>query len=209
METSLAMKLFLDFNHYRFQTSNIAAKRARGEFVRGFKPTADRLALFEEVIVWCRERGIDPRLWIYMLFRGRSWSFAPSLTKGSLMSENMIKKYNKLDDRDYLDGYRRHIDDDLERTDPNAWDPNRDINHSVEALKARYAEKRDHDRCIREIFARTLGYHPKSAVCRACPYGDVCAKQLVGYVDFDIMALRLGEITAEVAKAQAKQNAAP
>lgn len=195
-----AIKLFNDFNFYRTQTGSYAKLSAKHP-VRGYKPTEDRLALFAEMIEWCRARDIDPRLWLYSLFRARCWTFPPKLTRGCLLSENMIPKYRKIGENDYLDGYRSRIQKDLPDS-ADSWDPNRDLNHTVESLKKRFRDLGKAEVCMQESFARTLGYHPESSICVECPLGMACARQLCDYVTFDIMALRLGKITAAEAKAQ-------
>ena len=197
-----AAKLFLDYNAYRLQTLSIQTRRDRGEYVNSYKLTLDRLNLFLEMAEWCRERQLDPRLWLYVLFRARKWTFPPQLKKSHLCSKNMIERYKKVAEKDYLDGYRAKLLDEQTETATD-FDPNRDLNHSTEGLKKWFLEKHLEQKCMSESFVRTLGFHPKSLHCANCALREPCAKQLIDFVDFDIMALRRGEITAAQAKAQA------
>lgn len=193
-----ARVLFADYNRWRLQTSSIEKKRSEGVFVRTFKETPERLALFQKLALWCRDRGLDPRLWVYLLFRSRAWTFPPPLLENHFLSERMVPKYHKMADR-ALDGYRRHLRDYYGKNTP--FDPNWEISAYSEAMKERYASYGDQDRCVRETVDNTLGFHPKSPVCVVCPARSICLQQLRQLIpEFDILALREGRISPETAK---------
>lgn len=156
--------------------------------------------MFIDTAEWCRSREIDPRLWIYLLFRARMWTWAPQLAAHHLMSEKMISRYEKLSER-ALNGYRDHVSSGKTKS---KYDPNWQLTASVEALKRLYSQNGDVQRCMRESIDKTLGYHPKSSTCQVCPIQQQCSQQLVQLVDFDILALRRGDITPEQARAGMK-----
>jgi hypothetical protein len=159
--------------------------------------------LFEDMAIWCRERGIDPRLWLYGLFRVRRWLAAPRLTRSNLMSEKMIPKYNALT---LLDGYRLRLRREQDNhTSGDAYDPNRDLNTTIESRKQYYVGSGQADRCMREMM-ETLGFHPKSSACLRCPEKMNCRMKLEALVDFDIIALRNGAITQAQAMAEARRG---
>lgn len=195
-----ARTLFHDFNRWRKQTAFAEKIRAEGKFYSNYKETPERLEIFEDLAVWCRGHQIDPRLWVYILFKARSWMFPPKLQASHLKSDNILKRYEKLTTSS-LDGYRTHIlreYGDIEL----AFDPNWEISFYAEAIKKKYTEQGDYTRCMREIFENTLGYHPKSNVCQKCPVRKQCEFELRRFVDFDIMSLRRGDITPAQARAQ-------
>lgn len=190
-----AIKLFNAYRVWWLQTSNIQ-KRREERPINLHKQTEERVQLFQKLITWCGERELDPRLYLYSLFRGRRWLFAPQLREGHLMSENMISRYKKMVEKECLGGYRQFLDVAEE------FDPNRDMTPSVEALKSRYLKYGQADRCMLETPATTFGYHPKSPLCQTCPLRIECENRLQSLVGFDIQALRRGEITADQARAQ-------
>lgn len=194
--------LLADYTFYWLLTGHVRELRAQGRYFRTHKATPARIALFAELIAWCREGGIDPRLWIYTLFRARQWRYPPMLTRGHLMSPAMIDRYKDLRG---LDGYRRHL---LENrgVPRDTYDPNRDVNVTVEARKRYYLETNQLDRCLREM-VETLGFHPASHVCQTCPERVKCRTQLEGFVAFDVIALREGRISAEQAMLQVRRAA--
>lgn len=188
-----------DYNRWRLQTGALEARRQSGQFVRSFKETPERLQLFTDMAIWCRTHKIDPRLWIYLLFRARAWTFAPQLLPGHLMSKKMLTRYPGLAEK-ALTGYRYHIQDAYATEAP--FDPNWELSSGTEMLKSRYQALGDHQRCMRETVDRTMGFHPKSTPCQSCPIRRQCAEQLQKLIpEFDIVALRNGDITVEQAKA--------
>ena len=204
-----AAKLFIDYNIYRAQTSALQKARAKNGVARRYKPTIKRLEFFSELIVWCRQRSLDPRLWLYHLFRSKMWMWPPPLepltkARGHFFSEKSIPKYEKLLRMNILDGYAGRL---YEKPPPeNAFDPNRDISIPVEQQKQNYVDTFQTERCMLEMHVTTFGFHPKSSVCERCPAKVECARHLVGFVSFDIMALRRGDISSFEAQAIAKQH---
>lgn len=208
-----ALQLLHDYNRWRAQTGNIAEKRRQGiwlggpikaQRVRNGKVIEDRLPLFAQTAAWCKERGIDPRLWIYLLFRARLWTFPPQLNASHLMSEKMIGRYEQLAKRS-LDCYRTELQYEHEaKMGGRPFDPHRDISKGNEILKRRYLDMNQSERCMRETLERTFGFHPKSDVCTICPLRLSCERQLRDLVPaFDIVALRRGEISVDAARALA------
>lgn len=202
MASTLAVQLFSDWNHWRRQTRSFAANALANEWaMRDLKETEERLQLFEEMIVWCRERKLEPRLWLMCLFKIRMWTFPPKLERGSLMSENVIPKVKK---QHGLGIMRARLLQTARQHTRNDVDPNRDLLYAVEALKQRYANEGASERCLDEALVRTNGFHEKSPVCQRCPVSGKCSIKLMAFCSFDILALRAGRITAEEAEKQAR-----
>lgn len=199
--TNEPTQLFQDYVDYWFMTGNVQDARSQGRYLRAHKATSDRLELLREMADWCRTRGIDPRRWLYLLFRSRKWRFAPKLQAGHLMSENMVERYHKMNG---LDGYRCWLQKEHGAAGRRDYDPNRDLNTTIEARKRYYVESAQADRCVREM-VDMLGFHPRSGVCVACPRKEPCKKHLERFVDFDIIALREGRLTAEQAMMQVRR----
>lgn len=195
-----ARQLLDDYNLWRMQTSSIIKKRSEGAFINFFKSNPERIELLQETAIWCRSKGIDPRLWIYLLFRARKWMFSPQLNKSHLMSEKMAERYPDISVT-ALDGYRKYIQIQSGKDDL-PFDPNWEISPGAEAVKRTYASYNDYARCMRESLDTTLGYHPKSPTCISCPLANDCSNQLRKLIpEFDIVALRAGKITPAQAKA--------
>ena len=191
----LVAKLFSDFNVYRAQTKRFHDMVDQGYRVSYLKPTAARLALIDEMVTWCRDRNLEPRLWLFTLFKQRQWVWPPKFERGHLLSEKHIPKYKRATG---LGFFRKR----LEAGDrSSAFDPNRDTAASVEALKWRYATSAQQQRCLDEVMVKTLGYHPQSDICRKCSVRGPCAVKLQSHMPFDIIALRKGSLTQEEAEA--------
>ena len=191
-----AVRLFNAYRGWWLQTSNIQARRQKHP-VTPHKMTPERLELFRDMVYFCREKKLDPRLWLYLLFRVRRWTFAPRLTRGCLLSEKMVSRYNRMIAKECLDGYRRIT----YQKDTLDFDPNRDLSSRAEALKLRYEKYSEKERCMLETPDRTYGFHPESKVCQRCLIRQECLQNLQNMVSFDILALREGRITADQAKA--------
>jgi hypothetical protein len=203
-QRSLPERLMDDYNRYWFETLHIRKMREDGSHLRPMKATAERLQLFAEMVVWCRGQEIDPRIWLYVLFRSRAWRFAPKLTKGSLETTN-AKIHELYQNLGGLDAYRRQT---TERSQGRSrFDPNRDVDPTVEQLKMRYLQAGAPMDCMTQMVERTLGYHPGSGVCVHCPAANECAQRLQDFADFDILALRSGRLTSESAMAQVRRVA--
>lgn len=183
--------LFSDFNVYRQQTRHADTLRNEGKYGYKFlKPTPERMKLMEDLVRWCRERQIEPRVWMFSLFKGRNWLYPPPMQRGHLMSEKFIPRFQKMKGFGFFrrrQSASRKLDD---------YDPNRDINGTVEALKFRYASAHQQERCLSEMLSKTLGYHPESQVCQGCSKQKQCVVQLQSFLRFDIIALRTGKLSA-------------
>lgn len=186
----LAFTLFSDFNHWRSYCADVRRRR-QTQRVADYVLSDERLDLFEEMDAWCREREIESRLWLYLLFRARRWNWSPPLERAHLCSERMVPGYRKAR---CLDGYRRHLFGAQPRE--RYFDPNLEISPTNEARKADLLQQPGGPhRCMALMVDTTYGYHPRSEVCRRCPLGPECAQQLSRWCDFDVMALRLGDLS--------------
>lgn len=203
-DDALVEKLFDDYTIYRELTQfvwnlreNVGAKNTRP------KRTDEKLAILSTMVAWCREQGVEPRLWLFSLFSGRSWKYPPKLEAGHLCSKNMLEKYAKTRG---LGFFRKRVmasrDDDL------TVDPNKDLIPGVEGRKSGYLLSGQASRCREETMLNTLGYHPKSETCLQCPEAHRCAIDLAGRMPFDILALRDGRLSADDAERIAREGEA-
>lgn len=192
--------LFEAYQRWWDSTSSVRRRRADGLYTTTPKATPERYALMAKMAEWCRCRGLDPHLWLFILFRGRRWMYAPKLRAGDLLSEKFLAsgRYEAAVERGALDGYV------AERKGPQrAADPNVDLIPRAERMKAVLTQQGDLERCIRELWITTYGWHPGSRWCQSCSVATVCRTRLAAAVNFDIVALREGRITVEEAKKQA------
>lgn len=199
-------QLWDDYSHWHAQTGNYQQRKKKNEYLCPLKATPERLALMHEMKVWCVERNFAPRQWLFTLFAVRRWIFAPHLRRGDLCSEKHIARYKKW--RNY-DRYTQRLRD-LEATKPvgmlgTQFDPNRDINHTSELAKKSYLSRGLESECIANMHTETFGFHPRSEICSICTRKTECEAALVASVNFDILALRRGEITSEDAYRSALQ----
>lgn len=190
-----ALQLLSDYNVYKREVFALQ-RRPTGKLSR---PTPKIVALLDEVLSWCQEQGIEPRLWIYHLFRARRWTFPPALDRKNLLSVRQVQAYWKMQK---LDLFRQKILDEGVSSDVT-YDPNRDLSTTTEAIKRRYMDQGSLDRCMSEMETTTLGYHPRSKVCMECPLSQACEEKLQVFVGFDIVALRDGRISVRQAQIQA------
>lgn len=198
-DASLERMLFDDYRYYRNCTAHTQRQKRERPYLRELKVTPPRLKLLAEMVEWCRDRGIEPRQWLYSLFVSRKWLFAPKLERGHLCSEKHLSKFQKI--TDYTIFRRRQINQqNLESLSTNSFDPNRDISQASENAKRRYLLHNDVQSCMSRISDETYGYHPRSVTCARCPAQVECRDRLQAMVDFDIQALRRGEITSEMAR---------
>lgn len=205
---TLSHILIEDYNVYRAQTQqywrNLQDKPSWA--TKPLVANEKRLKLFDDLTKWCGDRGIEPRLWLHILFKARAWRFAPQCNAAHLMSEKMIPRYRSARGLGFFQK-RLWVTERQSRGDGGVDpDPNRDIIHAVEAVKARYAESGQQQRCMDESIVRTNGYHPKSPVCQRCPLAGDCAIQLQSAVSFNVQGLRSGTITLKQAEAQTKEK---
>lgn len=210
-----ARTLLDDFNAYRSQTENYS--RLRQLHPMRSLGAEKGLPALQAMDAWCRERGIDSRRWLYWLFARTRFRFAPKLTNliparktpklqakaeaKALAAYNALRGTPQLTERVFreLEIKRAHAG--------QSYDPNRDLSHIAEAVKRRYLAEGNPDKCLSDMFANrpdtvpTWGYHPKSLSCVRCPLAQQCVAQLRAAVSsFDIVALRLGQMTLQQAQ---------
>lgn len=198
----LVDKLFEDYTLYRELTAfvwnlreNVGARNTRP------KKTDEKLAVLAAMVVWCRGQGVEPRLWLFSLFSGRSWKYPPKLEGGHLCSKKMLEKYANTRG---LGFFRKRVM--ASRDDDITVDPNVDIIPSVEGRKAGYQSSGQAVRCREETALTTLGYHPRSSTCLRCPEAHRCAVDLASRMPFDIIALREGRLSAADAERFAREG---
>ena len=196
------------YNYFRAHTSWVQDMRAKGNFVNEVvmvtKKGEDREPYFQELIDFCGERQIDPQIWLYMLFKIRGWKAAPKFNQLVPKSKKTLQKnlniYANLSD---IPLFQKHRDQQNHQAAVEAgqvWDKNRDIGWSTEALKRRYLNEGDSERCMAEMDERTFGYHPRSLVCARCPSVTQCTQILESKYGTHIVSLRRGEMTARQAQ---------
>jgi hypothetical protein len=196
--SSLA-QLYDDYVSYWRLTHSTIGKRATVPFIKPPKPTPERLAALKKMAVYCVENGADPRLWLYTLFVSRAWMYPPKFEH--LTPKSHLKRYRK---EHRLGLFQRKMEAERHRrVKDEQYDPNRDIAASVESRKAWYVRVGNTKACMEAMDAETLGFHPKSSTCIACPIRTSCESTLRKRVAFDIVALRRGDITAAQAQAMA------
>lgn len=204
VERRLLDVLLLDYNTYRQKTHHIFQQAAlHGRHMRTFlKAKPDRMDALEQMVVWCRARQVEPRLWLYFLFACRGWRFPPMLTKGALCSEKMLAKFGK---RKALDFFVAHTMENPV-TAPAGYDPNRDLTSGVEAHKAKLLAESAPHTCRSSMLTETLGYHPQSKHCARCPEARACVLELESLVPFSMVAVRIGRLRSEDAERQSRQR---
>lgn len=202
--SDLIQQLFGDYCHYRRLTANIRALKNKGARIRDPHLTASHEEALGEMVRFCQQRAIPPRQWLYYLFARRRWLYAPGCDRPSLLSKRAAEGYRSWPD---FSGFQKRMAESSAQREAvsleNVFDPNRDLSHSVELLKGALVARGQVDRCLAGMHSQSYGYHPRSHVCQGCPQRFICAERLQRSVNFDILALRRGEITS----AQAKLNA--
>lgn len=199
--------LVADWNVYMAQTLHAHNMRAQRRFMGERKATAANVALLSQMVAWCRERHLEPRHWLFWLFQRTGWKFPPKFQPGYLMSPTAHEKFQKSVGRSNTAFFRRRLGAAAAaEMGQTVYDPNRDTTPSLEALKQRYAESGQHQRCMDETLLHTLGFHPASAPCQACPLRAECALRLEAMAPFPILALRAGQITSAEAERMAQAH---
>lgn len=197
--------MLADWNYYRTLTSTyyklVVEKHAH---IRARKMTDEIRALLEDTVRWCREKGVEPRQWIFCLFKARNWMAAPKLEKSNLQSVNMLRRYKQMSGLGFFKVRRRATQ--REEAEDSWFDPNRDIDPSIEAEKLHMLRSNNTQECFSKILDRTLGWHPHSKVCAECPLAGPCSLKLQSLVPFNIIALRLGKITSREVQAKLKDR---
>jgi hypothetical protein len=199
--TATAEQLFSDYDQYRLHTTHYRATLKLKGAMRSPKKTPDRLAQLERLIVFCSENDLEPRLYLYSLFKARNWNYAPmwnQLVPGSNATKRKaIERYKTLTS---IPIYAARLEQEHIQNSEVPYDPNRDISETTENIKRRYLANYNTDRCMAEMQTVTLGYHPRSIVCARCPVAQECEQRLCASVSFDIVALRRGDISLEQAR---------
>ncbi len=206
-DEKLVSQLLAQYNKYRMATADVHARRSRGEYVRELTMTGrvggELVRNLCEMIPACRERSLDPALWLYSLFKSRVWSRSPNANQLSIFSEKNLRHYHLVgaQSQPMLSAQmRQQVTESRAARGDTGYDQNRDLTPGAEALKRRFSREGDYERCMEGMSTSTLGYHPKSIVCSQCPIAESCALKLRSMVPFDIIALRRGDITSEQAK---------
>lgn len=197
-----------DYNYYRSYTSHVQEMRAKGQYVADVKMRTkkgeDRRPYFEGMLSFCDEHGLDPKIWLYMLFKIRRWRAAPRFNQLVPKSKKTLQKnlsiYADLSDLPLFQQHRAEQRHQAAVEAGEVWDVNRDLGYSTEALKRRYLNEGDPERCMDEMEERTYGYHPKSLVCARCPVVTQCTQKLEAKYGTQILSLRRGDITARQAQ---------
>lgn len=198
--------LLSDWNVYMCQTHFWHERKAAGQYMGHRKMTPNNHALLASMVLWCRSRGVEPRLWLFFQFKVRGWRFPPKFDEGCLMSEKMLTKFWGMRTSGLGFFKKRMAVSKAEAEADAAFDPNRDTTPSVESVKQNFLTVGNPSGCMQDVM-RTLGFHPKSSVCSGCPIRNQCAVELEAMVPFPILALRAGRITAAEAEKIARARA--
>jgi hypothetical protein len=202
--SGLIEQLFGDYCFYRRQTANIRALKNKGARISDPELNAERAEVFGALVVFCKQHAVPPRQWLYYIFARRRWLYSPRCDRANLLCERALAGYRSWPD---FSGFQKRIAATEAQREAiyldHVYDPNRDLNHSVELLKGALVARGQVDRCLVGMHSQTFGYHPRSHICQRCMVRFVCAEQLRGAVNFDILALRRGEITSAQAQANA------
>ncbi len=197
--------LLNDYNHYRFQTTSIRNKSARGAYITSVGASLlsrpKYLEALEAMAAWCDDHNIDPRHWLHSLFACRQWMYSPP--PKHLTSAKHLKRYQTMGEapeyRARIAAEQHAIDDAAGRV----FNWGRDISHGAELLKIRYVSHlQSPGRCM-SAMAETFGYHPKSRTCMKCPIAIACNAMLQSKVNYDILAVRQGAMTPQQASTMA------
>lgn len=199
MRVDLSDQLLADWNYYRLQTHHVHELREKNVYVKAKKMDAGTREVLNDMREWCATHSLEPRLWIFALFKLRQWMYAPKLTHGCLLSTNLIPKYKRMSGIGFF-RLRRRVTQRQDRED-DMFDPNRDLSPAVEGIKRQFVQTDNAGTCMAQMLDRTLGWHPKSPVCLGCPVACECAIRLCGLVRFNVLALRRGKITTQQAQA--------
>jgi len=198
-----AKLLFADYCYYRQHTAHIQKLKRERPYLRDLKQTPARLKLFARMAKWCGDQKIEPREWLYTLFVARKWLFCPKLDSAHLQSKKHLPRFQQY--HDYTLFRQRQMEQQTvaAASATSTFDPNRDLSHTAELAKRHYLYQNDTRACMDRMQDETFGFHPKSTACARCPAANECREKLEKSVNFDVLALRRGEITAEQAKAEA------
>jgi len=203
-----AQQLLSDYNYYRNFTAYVHEMRAKGIPVHSavMKPKGkpSRAPQLESMLAFCEEHRLDPKLWLYMLFKMRHWKAAPLFNQ--LVPKNkktLDKNLNHYSNLSEVPLFKKRVSQQSHQQgvlEGAVFDRNRDIDGTTESLKRRYLNEGDSVRCMDEMEIRTNGYHPRSLVCARCPSSTQCEQTLRAKMPFDIVALRRGDISVQQAQ---------
>lgn len=199
-----ARELLDDYNYYRSFTEHVHAMRDTDQWVRFVKETPERLAAMARMSAWCEERRYDARHWLCWLFYRGHWRYARpfnQLVPGSKRTEKkLVEAYAKVTELPMFVKRTQQLSYMTRANTEQIYDGNRDMAATTEALKRRYLRMADPEGCMED--ERSNGYHPRSLVCARCVLAIGCERKLRAGVDFDIVALRDGRMTAAQARAE-------
>jgi len=200
----LGHQLLMDYNHFRKSTRHYQRLRSTRPAIANLKSTPARLRALEEMVVWCREKSVDPRAWLYFLFARAKWHYPPQLDAAHLTATKHFPDFHQFD----FGYFRRYLVECNSATisDP-VFDPRRDLAPAVEDFKRSLLHQNAHDRCMEMMDSETYGYHPRSTVCARCPVAGQCAQQLQAGLSFDVLALRRGHTTLDAIRMQVTAHA--
>ena len=198
-------QLLDDYNFFRAYTTRVQAIRATRP-LNNLGPSPKHIEPLKRMAAWCAEQGVNPRLWLYTLFLARRWYCAPPM--GQLISKKHLAKYTEYTDTQFYEQRIRAESQEAEWARGDVFDPNEELGHASEEAKRYYLDQGTPQICLENMQAETYGYHPRSVVCARCLLSAQCKEQLVSSVDFDILALRRGELSRQDARLGAFHGAA-
>lgn len=189
-----ARVLFDDFCHWRQKTRSYHDLPFKQTKVRW---DSKREGALDALAVWCHERALDPRLFLYVLFVRRWWRCPPRwdhlIPKSTKAVEANLEAYHALPTHEVL-AYKQYVTDQRQQAKTDVglvYDRRTDLSHSVEALKRRYAERGMALCCIDEM-VKTLGYHPHSKICQKCDQKASCIQALTEWAGTTVVRDRKG-----------------
>lgn len=194
-ETREVSALYLDYVSWWAATSNtIAVKQVRAHRAPAASPK--NLDTLRRMISWCRERAIDPRVWLYLMFAVRAWRFPPQFLDSHLQNEKWKPDYVRR--RASLareERYKQRAVLARATTAPEAFDPRLHLDGEAEARKAKHRLANAAAACMAEMDLLTYGWHPDSASCRVCPIAITCRETLDARIGYPLSLVRTGQKT--------------
>ena len=130
--------------------------------------TDSKLKSLQEMVEFCCVNQLDPRRWLWVLFANKKWFYAP--TFNALISKKVIDVYNTIDSSTYRN---QGI-----KANPDKFNPRVDVTATIESIKNRYQSIGQAKTCFDNIRNETLGFHPKSKVCKFCYYQEECKLEI-------------------------------
>jgi len=195
-------QLLSDYNKYRNQTWNIQKARAAKAFVRDLG-SKNGIPAMQKFDAWCVSNGVDPRRYLYFLFKERKFMFAPPwrhLVPSKKIQTKNLEKYAMLTATPEFSKIIHSEIHEKREQEGETFDMNRDLSPLAENMKRIYLADSRPDMCMEQMETYTFGYHPKSVPCARCPIARQCLSKLQAISPFDILALRRGELTLREAQ---------